>query len=229
MDTAPPPSIALIVPASNTVMELDFARPADPALDVTVWRIQLDSVTREAEERMLGEELTTRLEEIAPSRPDLVVFGCTSAGALGGLGHDAEIGKRIRDATGSDAVTVVGSMVEQLDALDPTQVVVFTPYSGGLTRAVASCVTEAGYHVAMAKGMGLVDNTEVGMVEPGEIAAFVRARMEGLNPDAVFLSCTNWRAVEAIEPLSEALGLPVLTSNQVTLDSVRNRLVAMTR
>jgi maleate isomerase len=76
----------------------------------------------------------------------------------------------------------------------------------------------------MAMGMGLVDNAAIGRVEPGEIVSFVRERMEGLNPDAVFLSCTNWRAVEAIEPLAQALGLPVLTSNQVTLDAIGSRL-----
>ena len=223
MENGHTPRVALIVPASNTVMEPDCARAA---LEVTVWRIQLDSVTREAEERMLDEELPARLDEIAPTKPDLIVFGCTSAGALGGLSHDAAIARRIHEATGADVVTVVGAMVEHFDAVDHTQVAVFTPYTGELTRAVAACATESGYHVPMATGMGLVDNEEIGKVAPDEIVSFVSKRMHGLNPDAVFLSCTNWRAVEAIEPLREALRLPVLTSNQVTLDSVGSRLVA---
>lgn len=224
MENGHAPRVALIVPASNTVMEPDFARAGDPALEVTVWRIQLDSVTREAEERMLDEELPARLDEIAATKPDLVVFGCTSAGALGGLGHDTAIARTIREATGADVVTVVGSMVEHFDAVDRTQVAVFTPYTGELTRAVAACVTESGYHVPMAKGMGFADNDEIGKVTPDDIVSFVSRRMQGLNPDAVFLSCTNWRAVEALAPLRDALGLPVLTSNQVTLDSVRRRV-----
>ena len=57
--------------------------------------------------------------------------------------------------------------------------------------------------------------------------AFVSKSMQGFEPEAVFLSCTNWRAVEAIETLSEVLGVPVMTSNQVTLDAVRNLLVRM--
>ena len=46
--------------------------------------------------------------------------------------------------------------------------------------------------------------------------------------EAVFINYggSYSRAVEAIEPLREALDLPVLTSNQVTLDSVRSRLAA---
>ena len=51
--------------------------------------------------------------------------------------------------------------------------------------------------------------------------------MQGFEPEAVFLSCTNWRAVEAIETLSEVLGVPVMTRNQVPLDALRNLLVRM--
>lgn len=217
--------VALIVPASNTVMECDFSRAEDSDVEVTVWRIHLDSVTRAAEERMLEEELPVRLDEIAPTEPNLVVFGCTSAGALGGLGHDASIAQSIVEATGADVVTVVGAMVERLDSVGCTQVAVFTPYSAELTRAVAACVTESGHDVTMATGMGFVDNGDIGNVAPDDIVSFVRERMQGLNPDAVFLSCTNWRALEVIEPLQEVLGVPVLTSNQVTLDSMRSRLL----
>ncbi len=56
--------------------------------------------------------------------------------------------------------------------------------------------------------MGLADNDEIGKVAPDDIVSFVSRRMRGLNPDAVFLSCTNWRAVEALAPLSDALGPP---------------------
>lgn len=218
------PRIALIVPHSNTVMEPDFARSQDPPLDVTVWRIQLDEVTPQAERRMLDDELPRRLQEIAPTGPDLVVFGCTSAGALGGLGHDAQIARRIRAATGSEVVTVVSAMLEQLDSVAPTQVAVLTPYAGALTSRVADCVTEAGFMVVTATGMGLVDNVEIGRVGPDRIVSFVTEQVRGVYPDAVFLSCTNWRAMEAIAPLSDALGVPVLTSNQVTLEAARKRV-----
>jgi maleate isomerase len=45
--------------------------------------------------------------------------------------------------------------------------------------------------------------------------------VEGCFPDCVFLSCTNWRSVEAIEPLQKKLGMPIVTSNQAAVDAVR--------
>ncbi len=215
--------VALIVPHSNTVMAPDLDRMGADALDVTTWRIRLDAVTREAEERMLGDTLDECLREIAPTHPGLVVFGCTSAGALGGLGHDAEVARRIGDATGAEVVTVVGSMVEQLAAVAASRVAVFTPYADELTRSVAQCVREAGYEVVLERGMGLVDNEEIGRVEPTAIVDFVVAGASGEDVDTVFLSCTNWRAAEALDRLREELGVPVLSSNQVTYASVEPR------
>lgn len=217
-----PTALALIVPASNTVMEADFARMAGDTLDVTTWRLPLESVSREAEERMLAEELPKCLEEVAATRPGLVVFGCTSAGSLGGLAHDAQLGRRIAGATGAECVTVVGAVVEELDPL-AAQVALFTPYTEELTACVAASLGEAGYHVVLANGMGIEDNEVIGQMEPSEIIDFVTSRMEGSNADCVFLSCTNWRAAESLEALSRELGVPVFSSNQVSFAAVERR------
>lgn len=218
--------LALVVPASNTVMEPDFHREVGEDLAISTWRISLESVTREAEERMLAEELPRCLARIRPTHPDLVVFGCTSAGALGGLSHDAGISEEIGEATGAPVVTVVASMVEQLAAVRANRVAVLTPYRDELTRSVASCVAEAGHDVAAALGMGIVDNRDIGAVHPEAIADFVGARMDGVEADTVFLSCTNWRAIEALEAIRARLGVNVLSSNQVTLASVRRALAS---
>lgn len=218
--------VSLIVPASNTVMEPDFRRSSDARLALSVWRLPLESVTRQAEERMIARELPRCLASVAESHPDLVVFGCTSAGSLGGLGHDAAIGGRITDATGVDTVTVVASMVEQLHEIGASRVALFTPYGDELTRSVAACIAEAGYQVVMAEGMGILDNEVIGRMDPDEIVAFVEPRMRGVSADAVFLSCTNWRATETLERLSHALGIPVRSSNQVTLAAVERRLAS---
>lgn len=219
------PRLALVVPASNTVMEPDSHRVLGCDAAVSTWRIFLEDVTRAAEERMLAEELPRCLPHVAHSRPDLVVFGCTSAGALDGLAHDVEVAGRIANITRAPVITVVASMVAALDAVNPGRVAVFTPYREELTASVAGCVAEAGHDVVLAAGMGLRDNREIGAVEPGEIVDFVRTGMWGVRADALFLSCTNWRAIEAIDSLSADLGAPVLSSNQVTLDAVRRALV----
>ncbi len=214
--------LALIVPASNTVMEPDFHRTGtDFPWTVSTWRIFLESVTEEAEIRMLQEELPRCLTQIATTAPDLVVFGCTSAGSLGGLGHDREMIDDIHARTGASVVTVISAMLAELEAIGPSRVAVFTPYPDELTSSVTRCVAEGGYEIACAKGMQLRDNGDIGRVTPPEITNFVRTGMVGVSADCVFLSCTNWRGIEAMDVLRGALGVPVLSSNQVTLEASR--------
>ncbi len=181
----------------------------------------MQEVTRAAEERMLEEELPRSIALIKTTEPDVVVFGCTSAGALDGIEHDRGIAHSIEQATGCGAVTVVESVLGQLRSVGGRHVAVFTPYESDLTNSVAECVTADGYELAKVAGMGIRDNCEIGRVSPGEIVEFVDAQMTGVEADCIFLSCTNWQALDAIESARVRFGVPVITSNQATVEAVR--------
>jgi maleate isomerase len=215
-----PLRIGLIVPSSNTVMEPDFHRHLGQAAIVSTARIFLESVTREAETRMLEDDLPSAAELIRTTAPDVVVFGCTSAGALGTLAHDRAIGERIEKLASARAITVLQAVLSQLGAIAPRKLAVFTPYIPDLTDGVASSLSEAGFPPLIAAGMGIRANLEIGRVTPAEIIDFVESQIEGSAPDCIFLSCTNWRAIEAIEPLHRKLGIPVVSSNQAALVAV---------
>jgi len=216
-----PLRIGLIVPSSNTVMEPDFHRHLGHAGLVSTARIFLESVTREAEIRMLEEDLPKAAELIRTTAPDVVVFGCTSAGSLGSSAHDQAIGERIERLSGARAITVLQAVVSQLRNIGPRKLAVFTPYIEDLTRSVASSVAEAGFPPIKAAGMGIQVNLDIGRVTPEAIVAFVETQITGSSPDCIFLSCTNWRAIEAIEPLHKKLGIPVVSSNQAAIDLVQ--------
>jgi maleate isomerase len=217
-----PLRIGLIVPSSNTVMEPDFHRHLGQAAIVSTARIFLESVTREAETRMLEDDLPKAAKLIRTTAPDVVVFGCTSAGALGTLVHDSAIGETIEKLAGAPAITVLHAVLSQLRVIGPRKLAVFTPYISDLTEGVASSLTEAGFPPLKAAGMGIQFNLEIGRVTPAEIVDFVESQIGGSAPDCIFLSCTNWRAIEAIEPLHRKLGIPVISSNQSAIDLVRH-------
>ena len=208
-----PLRIGLIVPSSNTVMEPDFHRELAPPGIVSTARIFLEDVTRQAELRMLKEDLPRAAELIRTTAPDIVVFGCTSAGALGALSHDEAIRDMLAKATGAIAVTVLQAVLAKLQSIQPRKLAVFTPYIEDLTSAVARSLAEAGFPPIIAAGMGIQANLEIGRVPPAEIVNFVSDMISGLAPDCVFLSCTNWRAIEAIQPLQAKLSVPVISSN----------------
>jgi maleate isomerase len=212
--------VGLIVPSSNTVMEPDFHQHLAETM-VSTTRILLEQVTRDAEIRMLEEDLPRAAQLIKTTAPDIVVFGCTSAGSLEGLAYDDGIGRMLEQRTGAQAVTVIRAVLTQLGMSRPQKVAVFTPYLEDLTSSVARCIGERGYAIVKAKGMGIRENLDIGRVTPAEIIGFVESQMEGTAADCVFLSCTNWRAIEAIEPLRKKLRIPVISSNQAAIDAVR--------
>ncbi len=201
-------------------MEPDLHRSLPTNFIVSTTRIFLEHVTREAEVRMLAEDLPRAAHLIRTTAPDAVVFGCTSAGSLDGLAHDAKIGEQIGEITKARTVTVVQAVLAELQRISPASVAVFTPYVQDLTDSVARCVSDGGYPVVRAAGMGLGENLAIGRVTPEEIVSFVEARLSDTPADCVFLSCTNWRAMEAISELEARLRLPVVTSNQACVAAV---------
>jgi maleate isomerase len=215
-----PQRVGLIVPSSNTVMEPAFHRHLPNAI-VSTTRILLEEVTPEAELRMLEEDLPRAAVLVKTTIPDIVVFGCTSAGSLGGLGQDDGIRKMLEQRTGATVMTIVRSVLAGLRRSGSRKVAVFTPYEQELTRSIAQSLEQGGYMVVKAEGMGIRRNFEIGKVPPPEIARFVEPRMQNVDADSVVLSCTNWQALEALDALQDRLGIPILSSNQAAIEAVR--------
>ena len=132
----------------------------------------------------------------------------------------------IEEKAGTRAVTVLRAVLVRLAALRPSKVAVFTPYIEDLTNSIARSLDEAGYPAIKAAGMGIKANLEIGRVTPAEIVRFVESQLSGIDPDCVFLSCTNWRAIETIDSLQKKLGIPIVSSNQAALDLVRQQAEA---
>src|ERR1700722_4737337 len=109
-------------------MEPDFHRHLGPKGIVSTARIFLEDVTREAELRMLQEDLPRAAELIRTTAPDITVFGCTSAGSLGKLSHDEGIRNMLVKVTGAKAVTVLEAVFAKLRFVRPRKLAVFTPY-----------------------------------------------------------------------------------------------------
>lgn len=206
-------------------MEPDFHRHLAPKGIVSTARIFLEDVTREAELRMLKEDLPRAAELIRTTAPDVTVFGCTSAGSLGTgslgrMSHDEGIRDMLAKVTGAKAVTILEAVFAKLRSVQPRKLALFTPYVEDLTASVARSLGEAGFPPIQAAGMGIQANLDIGKVTSAEIVSFVSNQINGLAPDCIFLSCTNWQAIDAIRPLEAKTGVPVISSNQAAIDFV---------
>ncbi|MBO8142286.1 MAG: aspartate/glutamate racemase family protein [Firmicutes bacterium] len=210
--------LGLIVPSSNTTMEPDFYRHLAEGGAVFTARMYLKDVTVEAEEEMLDVHFPRALRDIATVNPDVVVFGCTSAGALRGNAEDARIVARIQQEAGCPGISVIASVREALRR-HGRRVFLLTPYIEEVTQRVAASLAEDGFEVVAAFGMGIRTNADIGRVTPQAVLEFARehASRAAREADCLFVSCTNLRAMEVREDLERELGLPVETSNHAAL------------
>ncbi len=216
-----PLRVALLVPSSNTVMENDL-HAALPKNRFTVHtdRMYLVDCTRDAERRMIEDFASRAADDLGTVKPDLLVFGCTSAGSLFGLEYDARICRQLGERAGCRGLGVISAVAEALERQAARRLAVITPYNEDLTKSVASAVS-AGREIVCAYGMGIEDNVALADPTPAEIVAFARARLAGKTFDGIFVSCTNFRAYEARAALAEALAVPVVTSNSAVIDAIQ--------
>lgn len=130
--------LGLLVPSSGTVQEVDFYRRVPADVGVHSARMRLVGSSEADEARMLDEHALPAARDLATIRPDVVVFACTSAGALRGPGHDAELCARIAEETGAPTVSTLAAAREALARLGARAVALLTPYPAELTDARAA-------------------------------------------------------------------------------------------
>ena len=226
--SARPARVGLMIPSSNTMMEVDFARDLPPGVALHTARMYMEDTTPAGENRMLDEFALPAARDLGTARPDVVVFGCTSAGALRGNDYDTELCRRISELTEAPVVSTIGAVRTAIEASGAASVGVITPYVDELNEKIKASIEADGIDVAAITGLGITDNFQIAEVGHDEIVAFA---VEALGPlavegniDLIFASCTNFGAMAARPAIAERLGLPVLTSNQAVLAAAVGRL-----
>lgn len=216
--------VGLLIPSSNTMMEVDFTRglPADCRLHTG--RMYMEDTTEAGEYRMLDEFAIPAARDVGTARPSVVVFGCTSAGALRGNAYDAELCQRITDVTGAPTVSTIQSVRSAITASGARRIGVITPYIAELNEKIKASIEADGVEVVKIAGLGMTENFAIAQVSHDEIVEFAVRSLSGLEIDLAFASCTNFGAVEAIPAISKRLGLPVISSNQAVLAATIERL-----
>ncbi len=217
--------VGLIVPSTNTVMEPDLYRNLPSGTTVHTSRMLLEgSVTIEAEELMLDVYLPECARQIGTLQPDVVVFGCTSAGALRGPAYEQELAEEISKATGAPTITIMGAVVDELHRLGAKSVAVLTPYSEEINDTIRDSLETTGFTVPYINGMDVKGAFNIAAVTPEEIVDYVQEQLEGVESDCLFVSCANLKSVDVLNNIRVAAGRPVVTSNQAVLEGVKRTI-----
>ncbi|TPK35182.1 ectoine utilization protein EutA [Mesorhizobium sp. B2-5-3] len=207
--------VGLIILATDHTSEPDFRRMvASERIGIYVARIPYKNPTTPQNLRKMQPELTAGAALILPDEPlDAICYSCTSASVVIG---DAEIEAAIQAAKpGVPVVTPPMAGVRGLRALGAKRISILTPYTVETSRPMAAYFAERGFEIARFTCLGFEDDREMARIAP---AALVDLAREATDPqaEALFVSCTALRSALAVAAMEQAIGRPVVTSNQAS-------------
>ncbi len=211
----------VLVPFTNTNLEPDMVllRPEGVSLHFArLGGYDEDEIPDAEQMRGLGaSDLDEPLKLLQGVRPDVIIYGCTSATLTHGVCFDTNLAKRIKMQSGAHTVTAAGALVHVLKSLGAKRIGFASPYVAAINDMAISFLSEAGIDVvARSEVEGDLDNYGQGALLPEEVLALGKAA-DHQEADALVLSCTDMRSVEVIQQLEAHVGKPVITSNQAMI------------
>ena len=215
--------LGLLIPPVNVTMEPECWRWAPAGVTVHAHRLYRSRAVLTVEElALMAERVEESARLVAFARPHLIVYGCTS-GSLLDLDYDQRLVGRIEGATGVPAIATAGAVVEALRALGVRRVAVATPYPDDINEREVAFLEAHGFEVTSLEALRLRDSHAIPEVPPERVEALGRAA-DRPEAEALFISCTNFPTAEVLEPLEQALGKPVVSSNSASFWLALRRL-----
>jgi len=206
--------VGLIIPSVNTTTEPELAWIAPPKISFHAARVFMDATTPEAL-RAMNAQVREAARLLATLSPDVLAYACTAGSFIDGPAATRALLEDIRAIAKCPVVATSSAMVEALRHLGVTRLGLATPYPEDVTEAERRFLVESGFDVVSCSWLGR-SGAGVRPTTAGEIIELVRSVDRG-DAEAIFVSCTDLRALEAVDGLERELSKPVLTSNQVTL------------
>ena len=194
--------IGLVATAPGNAAEAEFNRFRPEGVAVMTTRTPLARSTPEGIRAMSRhvEAAAAMLAENAYC--DVVLLSSTACSFVEGRQADIAQARRLSEALHT--------------ALGVGSVLLVTPSVPELNRLERQYLKESGIDVAAEAGFGYCSPRDILSIPPEEVERLVR-RSDVPNADGVLISCSGLHVMNRIQALEDALGKPVLTSNQTGL------------
>ena len=206
-------AIGVIVLATDQTLEHEFRRLLDvPGVAFYESRILNDNAITPATLAAMEARLSQTTGLILPGLPlDVVAFGCTSASMVIG---EEQVFARIREARpGVACSTPITAAFAAFEALGARRLALLTPYRDDINRFIRDYIEARGFRVPVMGSFNEEDDRKAARIDLASIrdAAIDLGRADEV--DAVFVSCTSLRLIDAIAEIEAALNKPVTSSN----------------
>jgi maleate isomerase len=207
------PPLGLIVLQTDETIERDMQRML-AGVPLYVSRVPSGAtVTSETLQEMAGQ--ITASASLLPQAQDFGVigYGCTSGTAQIGTDHIAQL---VNDgATTANVSEPVSALQAACAHLGVKRLAFLSPYIEDVSGKLRTVLADGGVQTPIFGSFAEATESKVVRISGPSIIAAAVDLCQNAEVDALFLSCTNLRTLDVIDPLEKAIGLPVLSSNQV--------------
>ena len=212
-----PLNVGLMVPANNTTMKAELEAWLPQGSTVVQVKIPRGEglLTAETIPAYRDRAIALAREHFTGTGLDLLAYGCTAAGFISGPAGDADLAKKLADATGLPVVTTARAMVNALQHERTTRVAVVTPYLDAVNRQLEAFLASGGIGVVRLASFRAPDVGALGRITAEQVRELARATM-GDDCDALFIGCSQLPTYAILEGLEAEFGRPAWSSIRAT-------------
>ena len=206
----------LVVPANNTTMEPEMNTLCPALAPFAVARVPRPPRTLIASDLPAYRASTLQaVEPFAADRPDLVVYGCTAAGFLGGPDGNAAVVAALRAKLNTAVVSTAGAMVEVLQHEGVSETAVVTPYLPAVNDGLRAYLEKSGIAVEVLDSFLCQTTDELGRITADQV---LKKALATITPrsQALFIACSQLPTLSVLPVLRARLSIPVWSSIQAT-------------
>ena len=213
--------IGIFVPFTNTNLEADMAMMCPNGVSMHFMRLggyDIDEVPDAGQMSQLARfDMDDAIRLLAGVRPEVVLYGCTSATLALGADFDSDLASKIKEKSGAACITAASALVQALETLAVRNIAFASPYVASLNDDAIGFLESQEFNVVSRFDYPIeLGNYGQGELHPKEISKFA-LESDSTEAEAIVLSCTDMRAAETIKAIESQTNKPVVTSNQALL------------
>lgn len=160
----------------------------------------------------MEQKIPIALKTILPGETlDVVAYCCTSASTV--LGEQTVFDRIAEVQPQAKATTPITAAFAAFKAFSAKRIAVLTPYRRDVNQVLRQYIVDAGFEVPVFGSFNQELDPLVARIDIPSLEKAIDRLVSDASVDAVFVSCTSIRMLEAVKSIEDKIGLPVTTSN----------------
>jgi maleate cis-trans isomerase len=207
----------ILIPASNTNVEVEYYGAMPPTCSMHFARLNMPTADR-AGWLLQDADIDYQSRLLGSAKVAAVLLGQTSASFFHPE-YDREVRARMEEHSGRPAYTAAQAVVGAIEAVGAARISMVSPFEPAVAALGCDYFAAHGLDVVGQESFAMRDNDSISRIDP-DLIFHAALRADSSASQAIVVPGGNFRGLSLIPRLEEALGKPVITTNQAGMWSL---------